>query len=235
MKNKIFLVILIILLIPSFWWLVGSGYFNMHDDLQVMRIFQMDKCLYDGQVPCRWSPDMVWGFGQPMFNYYSAFPYYLGSLMRIVFPLTYLGTVKMLFLTSFLIGGVGMYKLAREFWGRWGGLLSAILYTYAPYHALDVYVRGALSEIFALSLLPWMWLFLYRLIKKYSLVDFVGSAISISFVLMTHNISTMIFAPITFLWCVYWIIIQKDVTSLYRVIFTGLLGLGLALFYIIKS
>ncbi len=235
MKNKIIIIFLIFLLIPSFWWLVGSGYFNMHDDLQVMRLFQMDKCLNDGQIPCRWSPDMEWGYGQAMFNYYSAFPYYLGALLRILFPLTYLGTVKMLFLVSFLIGGLGMFKLAKEFWGKTGGLLSAIIFTYAPYHALDIYVRGALSEVFALSLLPWMLFFTYRLIKGYSLRNFVGTVVSIAFVLMTHNISTMLYAPVALIWCIYWIIVQKNIKAIYIVAFAGVLGLGLASFFILPA
>lgn len=235
MKSSLKILLFIILLIPAFWWLLGSGYFNMHDDLQVMRLFEMDKCLFDGQIPCRWSPDMVWGYGQPMFNYYSAFPYYLGAILRIIFPLTYLGTVKMLFLLSFVIAGVGMYKLAREFWGTLGGIFSAVLYTYAPYHALDIYVRGALSETFALSLLPWMFYFSYKLIKKYSLLNFVGVALSIAFVLMTHNISTMIYAPITVLWCAFWLIVEKKLKSIPRLIFAGMLGVGLASFFIIPA
>ena len=234
MKSIAYL-ILFILLIPSFWWLLGSGYFNMHDDLQVMRFFQMNKCFLDGQIPCRWSPDMVWGYGQAMFNFYSAFPYYLGTLLHMVFPLTYLSTVKIVFLISFIIAGFGMYKLAKEFWGKLGGLLSAVLYTYAPYHALDIYVRGAMSESYALSLLPWMWYFTYRLIKKYSLTDLVGTSVSIALILMTHNISTMLYAPITLIWCVYWIVLTKDLKSTYRLIFAGSLGVGLASFFIIPA
>lgn len=235
MKNSLKIILFVILLLPSLWWLLGSGYFNMHDDLQVMRLFEMDKCLYDGQIPCRWSPDMVWGYGQPMFNYYSAFPYYLGAILRIVFPLTYLGTVKMLFLISFVIAGVGMYKLAREFWGMLGGIFSGVLYTYAPYHALDVYVRGALSETFALSLLPWMFYFTYKLIKKYSLLNFVGVSLSIAFVLMTHNISTMIYAPITGFWCLFWLIAERQLKSVPRLVLAGILGIGLASFFIIPA
>lgn len=92
-----------------------------------------------------------------------------------------------------------------------------------------------MSEIFALSLLPWMWFFIYRLIRKYSLVNFVGSAISISFVLMTHNISTMIYAPVTALWCLYWIIVQRETKVVFTVAFAGLLGLGLASFFIVPA
>ena len=28
-----------------------GGYFNMHDDLQVMRQLEMEKCIIDGQIP----------------------------------------------------------------------------------------------------------------------------------------------------------------------------------------
>lgn len=235
MKNKIYYLVLLVLMIPAFWWLTGSGYFNMHDDLQVMRFFQMNKCFLDGQIPCRWSPDMVWGYGQPMFNFYSAFPYYFGTLLHFMFSINFLTTVKIVFLLSFLIAGYGMYFLAKEFWGRTGGLLSAVLYTYAPYHALDIYVRGAMSETFAISLLPWMWYFLYKLIKKYSLLSFVGSAVIISFVLSSHNISTMIYAPLTALWCSYWLIIEKKVKSVVAVVLSGVLGIGLSAYFIIPA
>lgn len=178
---------------------------------------------------------MVWGYGQPMFNFYSAFPYYLGTLLHFLFSINYLTTVKFVFLLSFLIAGFGMYFLAKEFWGRTGGLLSAVLYTYAPYHALDIYVRGALSETFALSLLPWMWHFLYKLIKKYSVSNFVGSAVIISFVLSSHNISTMIYAPVTALWCLYWLILEKKVKPAITVVLSGVLGIGLSAYFIIPA
>lgn len=205
----------------------------MHDDLQVMRVYQMNKCFLDGQIPCRWSPDMVWGYGQPMFNFYSAFPYYLGTLLHLIFPLTYLSAVKILFIISFIVAGFGMYKLAKVFWGRTGGLLSAVLYTYAPYHALDIYVRGALSESFALSLLPWMFYFTYRLINKFTLHNFAGTSISIALVLMTHNISTMLYGPLTLIWCLYWLVVVKDIKSLYRLSLGGVLGFGLASFFLL--
>jgi uncharacterized membrane protein len=126
----------------------------MHDDLQVMRIFQMEKCFADGQIPCRWSPDMAWGYGQAMFNFYSALPYYLGVLIRIITPFSIMATVKLLFFISLAGSAIGMYLLAKEFWGKLGGIVAALLYAYAPYHALDIFVRGALAEAFALAILP---------------------------------------------------------------------------------
>lgn len=219
--NKKYLVLLAILIIPAVEFLFWPGYFNMHDDLQVMRLLQMDKCFADGQIPCRWSPDMAYGFGQPMFNFYSVIPYYLGAFMRMLTPLTYLGTVKMLFLISFLIGAVGMYLLVNKIWGKSAGLLSAVLYTYAPYHALDVYVRGALAESFALGLLPFLWHSIYILINKPNYPRLIYASLIIAAVLATHNISTMLYAPITLIWALYWIISKKKYQSIKALIISG--------------
>src|SRR3990167_8121604 len=114
MKDKIVILILLLVILPSSFYLLGRGYFNMHDDLQVMRVYQMDKCFADGQIPCRWSPDMVYGYGQAMFNFYSAFPYYLGALIRLATPLSIMATVKTLFLISLVLSAIVMYLLAKE-------------------------------------------------------------------------------------------------------------------------
>src|SRR5258706_12575615 len=58
-----------------------KGYFNMHDDLQMMRQLEMEKCFADGQVPCRWVPDMGYGYGFPFFIFYLPLPYYVGTFL----------------------------------------------------------------------------------------------------------------------------------------------------------
>ena len=232
--KKIWPYILIILLIlPIARYLFGPGYFNMHDDLQVMRIFQMEKCFADGQIPCRWSPDMAWGYGQAMFNFYSALPYYLGVLIRIISPFSIMATVKLLFFISLAGSAIGMYLLAKEFWGKLGGIVAAILYAYAPYHALDIFVRGALAEAFALAILPFLWLSLYHLIKKPDYIKLALASLSLAALLTTHNVSTLMYAPFTAFWVVFWLIIQKSKKSIIYVFFAGLLGLGLSSFFLL--
>ncbi len=235
MKKLITVLVLVITVLPASYYLLGRGYFNMHDDLQVMRIFQMDKCFADGQMPCRWSPDMVWGYGQAMFNFYSALPYYLGELIRLATPLSIMATVKTLFLISIVASAIGMYLLAKEFWGRLGGLLSAALYTYAPYHVLDIFVRGALAESFALSILPFLWLFFYKLVKNPNYKNVAFTSIALSLLLTTHNISSLIYAPFTILWVLFWLAKFKSGKSVMAIILAGLMGIGLASFFILPA
>jgi len=228
-------IFLLFLLLPSFWWLLGSGYFIMHDDLQVMRLFQMEKCIRDLQIPCRWSPDMVYGYGQAMFNFYSAFPYYLGIIYKLLLGATYIGSTKFLFAFSLIGAGVGMYLLAKEFWGYWGGIIAAVLYTYAPYHAVDIYVRGALAESFALGILPFVWLFIYKVIIKPSYQTIFLLAFSLFVLFTTHNISMLIYAPFTVFWLFYWLKITKNFKRMKQLVISGVLGFGLAAFFILPA
>src|SRR5688572_23537107 len=74
--------------------LFKPGYFFMHDDVQVMRLYQMERCFQDGQIPCRWVPDMGAGYGHPLYNYHPVFAYYLGTFFRI-FGLSFLAISKL--------------------------------------------------------------------------------------------------------------------------------------------
>src|SRR3990170_1519118 len=111
-KNFLF-VLLLILIIPTFQALIRPGYFPMHDDMQAMRLLQMDKCVKDRQIPCRWVPDMGFGYGYPQFNYYAPLPYYIMETWHIA-GMGYLDSVKVGFALSFVLSGVGMYLLGTS-------------------------------------------------------------------------------------------------------------------------
>lgn len=235
MKKYIPIILIFLLTLPAARYLLGPGYFNMHDDLQVMRIFQMEKCFTDGQIPCRWSPDMAYGYGQAMFNFYSAFPYYLGVFIRIISPISIMGTVLLLFYISLIGAAVGMYFLVKEFWGKSAGILAAVLYTYAPYHALDIIIRGALSESFALAALPFIWLFIYKIIKKRSFYSVLGFSISLTILFTSHNISSLMYAPFTILWTIFWVVYLKKWKSILDLALGGFLGVLLSSFFLLPN
>jgi hypothetical protein len=74
-QKRLFWIILIIATtVPTFSTLIRPGFFPMHDDLQAFRIYEMDKCFSDFQIPCRWVPDAGYQYGYPQFNYYPPLP-----------------------------------------------------------------------------------------------------------------------------------------------------------------
>lgn len=226
--------LLLILILSGFivWPLFLPGYFSHHDDLQVMRIYEMRKCLEDLQIPCRWVPDMGYGNGFPLFNYYGVLPYYIGALLSYI--LGFVGSAKALFLIPLVLGGITMYLLGRELFGVKGGVLSSVLYLFAPYRALDSYVRGAIDESFALAIIPLVFYFIYRLVQQRSLVNLLGIVFSLGAFLITHNIMTLFFTPVIFIWAGY-LMIKHKFKNWLIVVFGLILSFGLAAFFIIPA
>lgn len=194
------IVLLLVLGVSITWPIFLPGYFSHHDDLQVMRIFEMRKCFADLQIPCRWVPDMGYGNGFPLFNYYSAFPYYLGAFLSYVYG--FIGAAKILFFIPLIGSGISMYLLGKELFGKLGGFVAGVLYLFAPYRALDSYVRGAVAESFALFLIPLVFYFSLKLIKSnnFNIKYFLATTISLGSFLTTHNIMTIMFLPILAVW-----------------------------------
>jgi len=225
------LVILLVSTLLITWPIFLPGYFSHHDDLQVMRIFEMRKCLEDFQIPCRWVPDMGYGNGYPLFNYYAVLPYYIGALFS--FLLGFLTSAKLLFAIPIFLGAVSMFFLSRELFGIYPGIIASILFTYAPYRALDLYVRGDISESFAISTIPFVFYFALKLIKSGKVRYLVGLSLSLAVFLTSHNIMTILFAPVFLLVVLYWLMIEKR--YFLRLIIGLLIGIGLSAFFILPA
>lgn len=224
------LILLFFLTVPAFWDTLKPGYFPMHDDLQFARQVVMDKCFADRQIPCRWSKDLGYGYGYPLFNYYPPFPYYVGQVFRGV-GLAYIDIVKIMVVLNFVTSGLLMYLLAQVFWGRWGGLISGLFYVYAPYHAVDVYARGAMNEAWAVAFFPGVFWALFRLIEQNKWVYILPLSLFSSLVMLSHNLMLMLFFPLALIWTLFWLIKFKNFKVLPKLFLGGVWALGLAAFF----
>ncbi len=208
----------------------------MHDDLQMMRQLQMEKCFLDGQIPCRWVSDMGYGFGFPLFNFYPPLPYLVGQGIRLL-GFSFTDTVKLNFALSLIASGIAMYFLVKEFFGRAGALLSSIFYIWAPYHAVEIFVRGNINENWALVFFPLIFLFSYKLIRandKNYIRWIIGLSLSWFGLLTSHNLMVMIFTPVFAIWILLLFILYKF-NRLPHLLIAGIWSLGLAAFFTIPA
>ncbi len=230
------LILLFFLIVPTFRWLLRPGYFSMHDDMQAMRVLQLGKCIEDLQIPCRWVPDMGYGYGYPQFNYYGPLPYYLMYFVSLS-NFGVLESVKAGFVLSIIVGAFGMYLWGRKLWGSYGGFISSIVYAYLPYKALDIYVRGAMSESWAFSILPFVfWSIELCFSRNKHAVIYLS--LSFSALLMSHNITTMIAMPFIVLWVLIRFLTIKgnDRLQFVKNLFIGFfLGFLTSSFYLIPA
>ncbi len=224
------LLIILVLVLPAFAWLLQPGYFTMHDDLQAVRQMQMDQCFVDRQIPCRWTPVLGYGFGYPLFNFYPPLPYLIGQVFRI-FNMQFIDIVKAVGVTGFILTAVFMYFLARRLFGRKPGIAAALLYSYAPYHSVDFYVRGAINEFWAMAFYPAILLSLFELVHHPRPKWILLSSLSIAGLMLSHNPMLMIFAPLAIVWTLYWLTKTRNFTALPALVASGCLGFGLAAFF----
>lgn len=129
------------------------GFFTMHDDTQVGRVVVMGRALRLGQFPVRWVSDLGYGYGYPLYNFYGPLPYYVGGALYALGISALLAT-KIMFAAGILLATWSMYTLARRAFGTWSAVLASILFTYAPYHAVQIYIRGAVGEFWAFAFFP---------------------------------------------------------------------------------
>lgn len=211
----------------------------MHDDLQMMRQLEMEKCFLDKQFPCRWVPDMGFGYGYPLFNFYPPLPYYVGQLFRLT-GFTFADTAKILFALQFFLSGAAMFVLGADLWGAVGGLLSAVFYIWAPYHSVDVFVRGAMNEAWAFVWFPLIFWAIKKLIEKEKFKYLFWLAFSYAMLLLTHNLMVMIFTPMMIVWILFWMAKEKKLPwqnwlLFWKMFFAGIWAIGLAAFFTLPA
>ncbi len=248
--------LLLLLVIPAISDVFKEGFMPMHDDLQVLRLVEVHKCILDGQIPCRWVPDAGFGYGYPLMQFYPPMPYYPMELM-VLLGFGFFFPVKVMFALAFVLSALGMYLLGKEFFGKWGGILASVLYVYSPYHSVDVYVRGAMNEAWGMVWFPFVLLYIYRLVSRQggthtapslrgtpwqsSLAkikfqvssDFIYLSIAIALQLTSHNVMTLVFAPTAIIWALFWMWKLKSFDKIKDLFFSGLFALGLSAFFFI--
>lgn len=232
-KKNSGLIIIFLLSIFSILPLFQSGFFPMHDDTQVVRVYEMGKALKDGMLPVRWSQDLGYGYGYPLFNFYSPLPYYFGGLLNFL-GVDVLISTKVMMAVGILLAGLFMYFLAREFWGEWGGVVSAAFYVFVPYHALDIYVRGAVGEFWAYAFLPLIVLGFYKLMVVPQWKWIAVEAVGFSGVILSHNLTAMMVMPILLIVLLFYCFIavkRKKILNTYYLILATIFGLSLSAFY----
>lgn len=198
------LAIATVMLISS-WALFYSGFYYIHDYLHAARIAEMARGLVSFGWPVRWSQSFGFGYGMPLFEFYAPLPFVVGGLF-FIFGLSILSSMRLIFFLTNLIGAVGAYFLGRnlffsseksEFTKTLSGVILATAFVLAPYRAVNLYVRGALSEAWGMMFFPLILLFGVKYLKSKNYWWWSALTLSMSALFLSHNLSALMFLPIS--------------------------------------
>lgn len=203
--------------------ILGNVWYSMHDTTHVARLYLMEQTIRAGQFPPIWAEAVNNGFGYPLFHFYAPLFYYVALLLKLIVG-SYFTALKLTLFSTIFLGMFGMYRLLKK-WGRAPAILAGVAFGTLPYLAVDLYVRGAYSELLAMSLLPWLF---YSWQNLSSRSRQITAGVITTLFLLSHNLIPLITFPFICIW-----IVLHHKNRLKYLIFPALLTLLLSAFYLL--
>ncbi len=197
----------------------------------------MHREIKDLQIPPRWADFLNHGHGYPLFLFTYPFPYYLSEIFHLVgFGLV--SSIKIVFILSTVSSGIFMFYLGKRINGNLAGFIAAVLYIYAPFRLVDLYVRGSLGESVSLAIFPLLFLATLSLVTNPNLVRVVAVASIFAILITTHNAMALLFTPFYLAFIFVAIKMYSEDWKRYLIRFflpAILLGLGLSSYFWLPS
>jgi hypothetical protein len=203
--------------------LAAPGYFyDAHDGRHsVFFVTMFDEAIRSGALWPRWAMHHNQGYGYPTFLVQAPLAFYVAEFF-VLLGVGITNAVKIAWAVGFLAGAWGMYLLVKSWILEWPAkpgkgarepqaersahfaslcaLAAGLLYTYAPYHLLDSYVRAAFAETWLMAWFPWVFLAFDRLIVRGRATGWQGrllvAALSYAGLLLTHAFAFVAFTPL---------------------------------------
>jgi hypothetical protein len=243
MKKLIIPILLLMISIFPLMDLFHPGLPVTHDGQDhVARIANFYQSLTEGNPVPRWAGNLNWGYGHPILMFLYPLPSYLASLFHFI-GLGLTDSTKLVFGFGFTASVLAMYLWLSTVRGKIAGFIGAILYGFAPYRFVDLYVRGALGEHLAFIFPPLVMYFIYVIGQKIGSKRVnvpvipgyaAGLAASVAGLILSHNAISLMFLPVFILYGIYNIyLLLPDFRKKYIFFLTAgfLSGFGLAAFF----
>lgn len=202
----------------------------------VARIASFYQNLAEGNIVPRWAGSLNWGYGHPILMFLYPLPSYVASLFHF-FGFSLVDSTKLVFALAFILSGITMYLWLKEFLSTQAAVVGAVLYNFAPYRFVDLYVRGAIGEHIAFIFPPLILYFLLKVSKsdKFNRFYFVFGSLSIAGLILSHNAISIIFLPFIIFYAIYLAWTNKRKPLLYQYAASGIIGVCLSAFFLIPA
>ncbi len=174
----------------------------------LMRQAELNQAWRDGLLYPRWAPDLAYGYGMPLFHYAPPLLYQVTQLFHLT-GLALDAAMKATIILVLFLYSIGMYLFARDLYGPRAGLLAAAAYLYAPYRLREAYIQGNYGQFWGLAFYPWVLWSFHGLVTSERRRYLPLAALSLAGLLLSHNISSMIFAPLLAAYLIFLLVLRR--------------------------
>jgi hypothetical protein len=184
-----------LLIFPSFL----KGHLISHDLLYHLHWNELFlEQFHNGDLYPRWLFQMNAGRGSPVFFFYSPLPYFSSALLYTILSgeEAHWYAMGATCFSALLISAIGVYLFLKDDTDTQTATLFTILYVLSPYYLfVDLYVRFAFAEFFAIAVIPFLFLTVRQLAqrRRYSGCWF---SLCYSLLILSHIPSTLLLTPV---------------------------------------
>ncbi len=234
MRNKnLFFLLILVSLIPLLDFF-RPGLPLTHDGRDhVVRIASFYQSLSEGNLVPRWAGNLNRRYGHPVLMFFYPLSSYLGSFFHFL-GFSFVFSTKLVFVLGFILSGLFMYFWIKEIWGPPAGGAAGLIYLFAPYRFVDLYVRGAIGECTAFLWPPLICYFLLKLSRQFKYRYLAVASLSLAGLILSHNALSLMFLVVIFSYIAFLFLTlprsQKFKFMIHNSLFV-ILGFSLSVFF----
>lgn len=172
-----------LLLVADLFFIPGRAItFDGH--IHMATIAQFATAIKEFELPVRWSNNFA-NYGLPLPIFAHQIPAYLGAMFEIL-----LNNPVMSFNLVMLIGVIGssiaFYLLLKQYTDTTFALIGSLIFNFAPYRIINIYIRGALPELFASMFLPMILIGIIKWFRDKKPSAIITCTLGITGLALTH-------------------------------------------------
>lgn len=203
------ILILLLFIIPAVLPLFTSYVPGTADGLaHKFRLVDFEQSIAEGHLRPRWLSAQALGYGAPVNLFIYLFPYYFIAFFNTAGYSINVST-QIFEAATILLSGLFMFLLVRKLWDTKAALAAGVVYAWAPYHLLSIYLYEGWGEMGAFVFLPlllYLILMLWDVLNQHSQkvqisnfkfqIIFLALVISWALFVLTHNVSAYMMSPV---------------------------------------
>jgi len=213
------------LLVAPFFRARGNAIPKTHDMDQHLAVLEdFDQGLRAGSLYPRWQAGFNWGYGLPWLNFYQPGFYYLAEPAYLALK----DSTEAFLVVSVLAmagSGVSFFWFARLFYSPIPSAVGALLYMTAPYHIVDLYIRGAFPEFTAFVFAPLVFGAAFLACRHGRARHYAGLALAVSLFMFTHLPTAYLVLMALAFYVLAWTVVERN----WRIVARLAAGCALAL------
>lgn len=211
-QNLLPIFIVFLLTLPTVKAFATPDFYTSHDgETHTARLANYYLAIEEGQIPPRLAPTLFGGFGFPIFIFIYPLPYLVGSLFHWI-GFSYTDSSELVMASGQILSALFIYLFFKlETKKTLTSIIASLFFTWAPYRFLMLYVRGAFAESFAYVFIATSLICFHQLIETKQ-TKWIGlTAISLSGLLLSHQLVSVMFLPV-----IVWYILSKLIFSKHK-------------------